>query len=167
MNLPPLVALAGLSGTGKDTAAEWLIHRGYVKHAFGCIIKRELDPLIRQYFGFSAFTEDRAQKAQIRRTLESWGEDSYQRILDEYMQTMPTRAVNTRLVRCIEARAFRGRGGVIIEVVRPGVAPATEWEVERMRELHAARLIDATITNAGTVADLHAELAATLMTLAK
>ena len=86
--------------------------RGYERSSFGDIIKRQLDPIIRLHFGFSAFTTDQNQKARIRRTLESWGEDNYAAIFQEYFSNLPARSVNTRLVRVTEAEEWLLRGGV-------------------------------------------------------
>jgi len=153
-----LIAFTGLSGVGKDEASKPLLALGYKRHAFGNIIKHQLDELIQKHFGFSAFTEDRTQKAKIRRTLEHWGEDNYDAILDEFMATLPEKAVNTRLVRVKEAAKWVGKGGIIVEVVRPGLEPATQWEVDRMQELTASGLIRCTVINSGTPQDLHAEI---------
>ena len=53
--------------------------------------------------GNGTFTEVTAEKARIRRTLESWGEDNYDAILDELFDGLPERCVNTRLCRVREA----------------------------------------------------------------
>jgi hypothetical protein len=164
-NLPPLVAFAGVAGAGKDEAAKALIERGYHRACFGDVIKRQCNDLIRQHFGFSAFTENRDEKARIRRTLEAWGEDNYDAILCEFLRSLPGRCVNTRLVRTKEAQRWRGLGGVLLLIERPGVGPATAWEGERLEELKAGDWIDATLMNSGTVADLHSDVLATLQRL--
>lgn len=163
--LPARVALVGFSNTGKSEAAKCLENMRYTSHSFGTIIKKQVDPLVYEYFGFSAFTEDRRQKERIRRTLEAWGEDRYDAILREYMATLPEKAVNTRLVRCREADAWKSRGGVIVEIKRPGYVAATQWEHDRFRELEDAGFIDATVVNNGPIAGLHAALIQTLSEL--
>lgn len=140
---------------GKDAAAVPLIAAGYVRHCFGDVIKRQLDPLIRQHFGFSAFTNDRKQKEKIRRTLESWGEDNYDSIIKELFETLPPKAVNTRLVRTREAVEWAARGGRIIAISRPGIGPVTRWEAERYEEMEESGLIDAVVVNDGTTEQLH------------
>lgn len=153
-----LIAFAGFAGTGKDEAAKPLMEIGYSRCCFGDIIKRQIDPLILEHLGFSAFTYDRAQKAQIRRTLESWGEDNYDNIMAEYFDSLRPPAVNTRLVRVREATEWVKRGGVIVEIHRPGKGPATAWEGDRFQELVKAGLIYSTISNTGSLADLRAEI---------
>lgn len=148
------IAFCGYSRTGKDSAAIPLIEAGHTRRCFGDIIKRQLDPIIQKHFGFSAFTEVTAEKARIRRTLESWGEDNYDAILDELFDGLPERCVNTRLCRVREARRWREVGGILIEVVREGVGPSTPWEEATMREMRAAGLVDGELPNHGTVAEL-------------
>lgn len=153
-----LIAFAGLAGAGKDEAAVPLYASGYYRCCFGDIIKGQLDAVVRQHFGFSAFTKTRQEKERIRRILESWGEDNYDAILKEFMASLPKKAVNTRLVRVKEAVQWNKVGGVVIYIKRPGVEPATDWEYERLIELQASGLIRHTIQNNGTIADLHAKV---------
>lgn len=155
-----LIAFAGYAGAGKDEAARPLIEAGYRRHCFGDIIKRQLDGIIHQYFGFSAFTEDRTKKERIRRTLESWGDDNYDAILREYFATLPEKAVNTRLVRVREALAWRESGGLIYEVWNPNVKPATSWEAKNLQELRESGVIQTVIENNGSIEDLHAKVKA-------
>lgn len=159
---PRLIAFTGLSGAGKDTAAEPLAAAGYIRHNFGDLIKRELDTLISRHFQCSAFTEHRPDKERFRRTLEAWGEDNYHRLQAEYFRLIDhtpsnyVRIVNTRLVRVEEAKAWRERGGVLIEIHRPGLEPATEREAEwRWRIMPHT---DAVVSNDGTPEVLHNRL---------
>lgn len=160
------VAFAGFAGTGKDVAAQVLIDRGYQRVCFGDIIKDQLDEVIQRHFGFSAHTADRAEKARIRRTLESWGEDNYDQICRQFFDSLPPRAVNTRLVRVREALQWVSQGGVILEVVRPQVGAATQWEHDRFRELCEANVIRGQVHNDGTPEQLHANVLKALDALA-
>jgi hypothetical protein len=134
---PIHVAFAGYAGSGKDTAALRLIERGFKRVCFGDIIKRQIDPLIQQHLGFSAFTEDREQKTLIRGVLEQWGDANYEKIGEEFFRDLPPLAVNTRLVRVREAEKWVAVGGVILLVQRPGLEPASTWEKDRLDELIA------------------------------
>lgn len=161
-----LVALCGLSGSGKDEAAKGLLsnYLVWVRCNFGDIIKSELDQALRTHFGISAFTEIRSQKEQIRPILEQWGECGYERILRTYMGwvglrlSFGDRVVNTRIMRLKEVEEWKQLGGVIVEIVRPGVAPATQWEAKRMRELQESGMIDHTIINDGSPDELRHQL---------
>lgn len=150
-----LVAFSGYGGTGKDEAARALIALGYQRVCFGDIIKYQLDEVISENLGFSAFTEDRAQKALIRRTLESWGEDNYENIFSLFFGRLPQKAVNTRIVRLREAQEWKRRGGIIIHIMRPDVNAETPWAEEQVDTLHRSGLIDATIYNSGSIEGLH------------
>ncbi len=149
-----LIAFAGYAREGKDAAAQRLIASGWKRCAFGDIIKRQLDPLIKHHLGFSAFTEDDTQKKQIRPILEQWGEVNYDGVMREFFDTLPARAVNTRLVRLREAKEWMRRGGVILRIRRPGVEPATDWERDRLQELYDGGAMHDTILNEGTVEQL-------------
>jgi hypothetical protein len=149
-----LIAFAGYAREGKDAAAQRLIADGWKRCAFGDIIKRQLDPLIKHHLGFSAFTEDDTQKKQIRPILEQWGEVNYDGVMREFFDTLPARAVNTRLVRLREAKEWMRRGGIILRIRRPGVEPATDWERDRLQELYDGGAIHDTILNEGMVEQL-------------
>lgn len=157
---PKLIAFTGYAGAGKDEAAAPLIAAGWRRAAFGDIIKRLLDPLVRQHLGFSAFTEDRAQKARIRGLLVHGGAAFYETVFSEYFhprfgapESLPL--VNPRLMCPREAKAWRAAGGLLIELVRPGVQPAEPCEAAWLEDMRREGLIDHRIHNGGTVADLH------------
>ena len=149
-----LIAFAGYAREGKDAAAQRLITSGWKRCAFGDIIKVQLDPLMKEHLGFSAFTEIDEQKKQIRPILEQWGEVNYDGVIREFFDTLPPRAVNTRLVRLREAKEWMRRGGIILRRRRPGVEPATDWERDRLQELYDGGAIHDTILNEGTVEQL-------------
>jgi len=142
-----LIAFAGYARCGKDTACDALVPHGYKRVAFGDLIKEQVDGLCRNELGFSAFTQDDIQKKQIRPLLEQWGEVNYDNITDEFFENLPEKAVNGRIVRLREAYKWKERGGHIVMIVRPEVAPATEWEAARLAELQEAGVIDMVIIN--------------------
>ncbi len=137
----PLIAFAGYARAGKDVAASALVEIGYTRIAFGDVIKAQLDELIQTHLGFSAFTENDFEKGKIRQLLEVWGDTNYDAILAEVMSKLPRMAVNSRLVRIKEAEAWTGRGGMIVEIRRPGWGPASQWERDRLEELKERKLI--------------------------
>jgi hypothetical protein len=152
---PQWVAFCGVARAGKDEAGKALIANGYAKRCFGDIIKRQLDDLVRGQLGFSAFTEDDKQKQTIRSILEQWGDVNYDSILDEFFTSLPTKSVNTRLVRVREAKEWKARGGQLVEIERPGYSAVSDWEAENLAELRASGLIDHKLINNGTVDELH------------
>lgn len=159
-----LVALAGYAGAGKDEAALALLAEGWQRRCFGDIIKDLFDPLVREHLGFSAHTGDRLQKARIRELLVHGGEAFYDVVSRRFFQqvdfllSLGHRVVNTRLCRPPEARAWVARGGIILEVRRPGCRPAEPKEAEWLEEIRGLRLLAGTLVNDGTTADLHAQL---------
>jgi hypothetical protein len=167
--LPNLVAFTGYADSGKDEAARPLIEMGRERYCFGDIIKRQLDMIVQDHFGFSAFTENGSQKERIRPVMESWGEANYDKIFDEYFTGLSVKpfAVNARLVRVREAVEWKRRGGVIVCITRPGQRAATVWEEDRLRELWEGKLIDTEIINAATVRLLHDNVLTRLRGLAR
>jgi len=75
-------------------------------------------------------------------------------VMREFFDTLPARAVNTRLVRLREAKEWMKRGGVILRIRRPGVEPATDWERDRLQELYDGGAIHDTVINDGTIEQL-------------
>jgi hypothetical protein len=160
----PRVALTGYARAGKDAIGSILQKKGYKRVAFGDIIKRQVDPIVRIHFGFSAFTEIDAEKRRIRGTLEHWGEDNYDAIFREFFDTLPDVAVNTRLVRAQEAAEWVRRGGIIVHVERPGHGPETDFAERMNREMIESGLIHSVIFNQGTLADLEVSVEKSLFT---
>jgi hypothetical protein len=126
---------------------------------FGDLIKADVNSLVKKHLGFSAFTQDDAEKKQIRPLLETWGDVNYEGIIKRFFDDLPEHAVNTRLVRSREAKMWLERGGgVIVVIKRPGVEPATRWEAEAFTQLVLDIGADNffVIHNNGTVEALHA-----------
>ena len=66
-----LIAFAGYAREGKDAAATRLISLGWKRIAFGDIIKRQIDSLVQQHLGFSAFTENDTKRSRSGRSWNS------------------------------------------------------------------------------------------------
>lgn len=160
------IALHGLSRTGKDTVGT--IIRSFFPQmrrvAFGDIIKADLDQLIFDHFGFSAFTENDNEKAIIRSMLVHWGYANYQSVERRFFRDMPIFAVNTRIFRVREAKLWKQAGGVVWEVTRPCTTPAEPNEALEIATCRAEGLIDAVLENDGTIESLKTRVCALLVT---
>jgi len=153
-----LIAFCGYGRAGKDEAAKTLIKAGYTRVAFGDIIKGVFDEQVKRFLGFSAFTELTEEKQKIRPLLEQGGEVFYDYVYNTFFSQLPSRAVNTRLCRVKEAKEWTHRGGVIFEIVRPGLAPDTQWSKDVVDGLHNAGLVAGRIVNDGTLEDLEVKV---------
>lgn len=143
---PDLVALHGFGRSGKDLFGQVLVDEfGYVRNNPGDIIKKQLDELIKKYFGCSAFSE--TQKHRFRKTLESWGDDNFENIFNEYFKSLSGKTVNTRLMRIAEAIQWKALGGAIILIARDGQIPATEQEPLAMNQLVEHKLFDGVVVS--------------------
>ena len=142
------IALHGYAGVGKDVVVgEHLIKK---RRAFGDIIKADLDEEIRAIYGFSAFTEDRSQKALIRDQLVKYGYDHSESIERRFFEALPERCVNTRILRPRECKLWKEAGGVIILVTREGYKAAEPKEEEEVLACWHAGLISYVLANNGT-----------------
>ena len=144
------IALIGWKRCGKDEVSRVLIRdHGFQRHSFGDIIKRQLDDVIQKHLGFSAFTEFDPQKNVIRPFLEVWSDINNTGLLQEFLDSIPARAVNNRCVKLTEAKAWVDRGGVIVWIDRPGAFPASKWEEEQISAVKDAGLIQFHLNNDG------------------
>jgi hypothetical protein len=142
------IALTGYARVGKSYAARYLAERyGLTVVAMGQIIKAQLDDLVQTHLGFSAFTENDAEKKRIREVLVHWGYSNYDAIIDEFFLLLPDRAVNERLFRVREAVRWKAEGGVIWHIKDAVTRPAEPKEEEELRVLYDRHLIDAQVFN--------------------
>lgn len=144
------IALIGWKRCGKDEVARILIRdHGFQRHSFGDIIKRQLDDVIQTHLGFSAFTEYDPEKNIIRPFLEVWSDINNTGLLNEFLDSIPARAVNNRCVKLTEAKAWVDRGGVIVWIDRPGAHPASKWEEDQITAVKQAGLVQFSLNNDG------------------
>jgi hypothetical protein len=181
----PLIALTGYSRSGKDTAADHLVSLGYERRAFGDIIKglvRDAGPTTFRFFrdwlldsgrpqarvsdiaygwslvkfcGVDPFTQDDDVKPLLRSLLEDYGLYRYDEVARLFFLDLPSKCVNSRACRLGEAQEWRKRGGVLVEVVRPGGKPHTDQERRWVEELHEAGAIDTILKNDDSIDKLN------------
>ena len=174
----PLVGLAGAGRSGKDTAADGLGGWGFQRVAFADPLRAlalRLDPMMEvrgpggrglSYTGLSALVErlgwDTAKAASkdVRAYLVALGhgvretvdEGVWQRAAMARVDATSSPVVVTDVRYASEAETIRERGGVVLRVDRPGVAPANEHEAEFLAEF----VPDGIIGNTRGVERLHA-----------
>jgi len=106
----------------------------------------------------SCFTQDRSEKALVRPVLEHGGDlisplsTARHFALVDMALERGERVFNARIGRVHEAEMMRDRGGVIVEVRRPGCHPASAWEEASIRHVREAGLVDVVLMNAGDLA---------------
>lgn len=148
MKLPKLIGITGAAGSGKDTLADFLAPRS-VKYSFARPLKRALNAM----FGWEmAQWDDRDWKEavqpwlgksprQLAQTLGTeWGRESVhpelwillaRRELETLRQVFPTQAIVIPDCRFDnEAQLIEELGGVVIKIVRPGLASVTAHKSE-------------------------------------
>lgn len=180
-NAKPPVQIVGLNGfarSGKDTVADQLVERhGFTKLSMAGPLKtmlRTLDPTLMnteagvatRLSGLHRMTEDELKAsvygAEYRRLLQVLGTDCIRAIDPDFWVKAMDKAVRGAERVVIpdvrfpnEAEWVRSQGGIVIEILRPGVGPANGHASENRLERH---LVDCTVHNNGTVEDLHRKL---------
>ncbi len=163
------IGLTGYSGVGKSTVAQILteLEPRFVQASVSLVIKRHADSILRKYTGISAFTEDRREKKAIRGFILYFGYYNYQKLFEEFkLQAIgQDYLINPRVFTWKEAMWWKGNGGVIWEVVKPFVGPTEPKEEEELNKLMRLGLIDTIIVNDGSLEDLRAKVADSLLCL--
>ncbi|MEU7400056.1 hypothetical protein [Streptomyces sp. NPDC044948] len=178
-----LVGLAGFARSGKDTAAQTLVEGGWRRDAFADRLKAFLyrqNPLVTTFpdvppvrlanlVNAIGWDEAKERYPEVRRLLHATGTDAGRATLGEnvWIEALFNDYESQREALVVsdvrfpnEARAVRGRGGVVIWIDRPGVGPARD-EHGRPYPSEVALAnwkFDATLSNDGTVEDLRDRL---------
>lgn len=146
-----LLALAGISRTGKTSFGQEFVRIGYHEIAMGLTLKRMFAPIIREIYDLDSFSEIDAEKDQFRKILVHGGEvpGIYEHALSlamkEAVEMAP--AINTRLFRPIEAEAWIAAGGEVWWVQRPGAVAKEPKEQAYVEEMHARGMFSRYVIN--------------------
>lgn len=166
---PKIVGLCGYARSGKDTAAKALTEGGgWRRAAFADALKADV---LRSMIGSAkaagiprsewprwSWFEDAAAKERLRPLLVEYGRamrgvapDYWIRRLERDYVRGGQAVVITDVRYENEAEWVRSRGGVVIEIARPGTGPANAEEEHSMQSFKA----DYTVCNAGDIGSLH------------
>lgn len=178
-----IIGLSGYAQSGKDTAAEVLVDRGFKRVAFADVLRDmayAIDPIVRvgsendpdyetviafsplsnliDIFGWDVAKED---NDDVRRLLQRLGTEAGRDILGEniWVDTALSRAEGDIVVTDVrfpnEVRGIEERGGVVVRITRPGVGPKNTHASETSLEDWE---FEYTVLNDGSIEDLHQNL---------
>ncbi|MFD7677501.1 hypothetical protein [Streptomyces sp. NPDC060187] len=177
-----IVGLSGYARSGKNTAADALIQRGWRQAGYADKLKEflyQVNPLIPGYFGAgnlrlrqlvdsTGWDYAKTKYPEVRSLLQRTGTEAGRRVLgdDVWVEALyadhhdAAGLVVTDVRFPNEAEAVAKRGGVMIRVERPGVGPTKD----KHGRAHISETalddwpFDHVLVNDGLVADLHAKL---------
>jgi hypothetical protein len=177
-----IVGLSGYARSGKNTAADALIQRGWRQAGYADKLKEflyQVNPLIPGYFGAgnlrlrqlvdsTGWDYAKTKYPEVRSLLQRTGTEAGRRVLgdDVWVEALyadhhdAAGLVVTDVRFPNEAEAVAKRGGVMIRVERPGVGPTKD----KYGRAHISETalddwpFDHVLVNDGSVADLHAKL---------
>lgn len=168
-----LIGFAGAAGAGKDSAAKPLIRAGAERRAFA-------DPIRSVLYALNPYVDDCACRLvdlvqdegwenakrstpEVRRMLQDLGSAVRQTNLtywiDLTLTDLPPLAVITDVRYPNEAKAIRQRGGIIVQIIRPGLKRVSEHDSETPM---APDLVDVVIVNDGDLKQLQTQVMAKL-----
>lgn len=145
-----LIGIAGAARAGKDTlcsALEYVLPNT-VQMAFAHAVKLEADPICKERFGISAFTEDPEEKKIIRPVLIEVGHGRRQEDPEIWIKKLAAqidakRNLNNIVVTDVrygnEADMIHSKGGVIVFIQRNAQAdiptereslPGIKWDIK-------------------------------------
>ncbi|ATI18847.1 deoxynucleoside monophosphate kinase [Streptomyces phage Diane] len=177
-----IIGLAGYARSGKNEAAEALVQYGWSQAAFADKLREflyALDPLIPGHYGagtlrlrklIDATGWDYAKVTypEVRALLQRAGTEAGRRVLGadvwvdalfrEHADAPALVVTDVRFPN--EAQAIADRGGVMIQIKRPGAGPAKD-RLGRVHESETALddwSFDHVLHNDGSVRDLHLKL---------
>jgi len=143
-----LIGVSGFARTGKDTfykrCASFLSFHGFKskKYSFAHALKSEIDPLLSEHVGISAFTEKDIEKEIIRPLLVTYGTDIRRKlnpncwiesIQDKVQSDLSSgHYVFISDVRFLnEAEWIKNMGGYLFNIQRDGIKAANKDESEQ------------------------------------
>jgi GTPase SAR1 family protein len=160
-----IIGFSGLAGSGKTTAANYFVEQGFRKDAYARVMKQVVSHLFS--ISIEKLLGDAEQKSQVdlfwglsyRQILQrfgteacrhTFGEDFWEKVLWANHRNMAYNLVIDDVRFPNEAEAVLRRGGIMIEIIRPGVERMNHAsEIPLPKSLLTYRLI-----NDGSVEDL-------------
>lgn len=181
VHMAKLIGLTGKAGAGKNEAANALTKIGWKQDAFADRMRTAmlaLDPWVFDFDGgvrlsvlvnHLGWDEAKRNHPEVRRLLQKFGTeagrdihgkdcwvDALFRDLDINGPHLTPPMVVTDVRFDNEALAINKRGGIVIEIVRPGLEELAQGNSAHASEAGLSRsLIDYTIENNGTIEMLH------------
>lgn len=133
-----------------DTDAFW---RMYWDHGAEVVdFARSQDP----ENGVDAFTQEDRVKDRIRPLLEHGGYvilEQVEREMYDHIADYEGLVINSRLFDVPQCQAWRDRGGLVIELHKPGVGPKTDYERTNVQAVRDAGLVNLDLHNRGTIGE--------------
>lgn len=157
-----LIGISGVSRCGKNTLATILssYFENVKEVAFATKLKEELDPFIREKFGFSAFTENDEEKNQIRDLFVWYGATMRKRTNGRYWVEAVMKDINPFVTTIItdvryenETRLIQEAGGKVIHLRRFDV----DWLGEKIYKAAANKEEELNDPKVAAIADFHFE----------
>lgn len=150
--LPKLIGIGGYARVGKDTVgksiltyAAVVLNKPYKRVAFADELKKEIDPFVKENFGFSVFNANDEQKKIIRPLLVGLGESRriqnpeywiYKAKLQvEINKNNGIGSIVTDVRYKNEAQWIKDNGGIVIYIHRNGIFAPNPTEEESMPEV--------------------------------
>lgn len=176
---PTLIGLMGRAQSGKDTAAKALVAEGWERVAFADPLRRlayRADPIVEVLYPGGTATarlawlvdrlgwDQAKQFPDVRRLLQRLGAEGVRDVIGATTWIDLAMATVAQYRRCVitdvrfanEAAAVRARGGLVVEIVRPGHAPVASSHPSEAEQ--ALVVPDALVVNDGTPEDLQTQI---------
>lgn len=139
--LPLIFGVSGVARAGKDTFAKYLsskLERMTLPHvisSFAQNLKQSLDPLTKEMFNISAFTEKEDEKKLLRPLFVALGTDVARKYDKDFwvkrIEKKVTSCLNNNIITIIpdvryenEVKWIKSLGGIVIHITRMGTKPA-------------------------------------------
>ena len=149
------IGLIGLAGSGKDTAAEVLYSYGYARYAFADRVKN-----LAWRFDWDGNKDERGRA--LLQNIGMAGRQYDPAIWIKYVELMIEAGEDSRLIVFTDVRFqneadyVRGKGGIIVRIVRPGIITENHESELKQCEIVA----DIEIVYHGTIEALHNKIRA-------
>jgi len=164
-----IIGFSGLAGAGKTTAANYFVEQGFKKDAYARVMKQAVSQLFS--IPIEKLLGDAEQKNQVdlfwglsyRQILQrfateacrhTFGDDFWEKVMWSHHRNMDYNLVIDDVRFPNEAEAILKRGGIVIEIVCPGIK-----QMDHVSEIPLPEsLISVRVINEGTIKSLHLTL---------